>query len=143
MDLHLVIYCWRWEKTKGGWIVFIFSSFSLTEVTDQKQIEFSFWSHRFLPQTGSSLVPLALPRRVHYECNIWLQLLKLQLARDFKLLKHNRKRFPMLKHNRKRLLLLKHTSKRLLIKQNYKDVCLSLNTWYTISGVHDTNQIHS
>ena len=46
----------------------------------------------------------------------------LQLARDFKLLKHNCKRFPMLlntikrlpmlKHNYKRLLLLKHTSKR-------------------------------
>ena len=35
---------WRWEKhKKGGWIVFAFSSFSPTEVTVQKQIEFSFW----------------------------------------------------------------------------------------------------
>ena len=77
----------------------------------------------------------------------------LQLARDFKLLKHNCKRFPMLlntvkrlpmlKHKCKRLLLLKHTSKRLLIKQNYKEVCLSLNTWYTIGGVHNSNQIQT
>ena len=36
---------WRWEKhKKRGWIVFVFSSFSPTEVTDQKQIEFNFWS---------------------------------------------------------------------------------------------------
>ena len=87
----------------------------------------------------------------------------LQLARGFKLLKHNYKRLPMimntvkrlpmlkhnckrlllLKHTNKRLLLLKHTSKRLLIKQNYKEVCLRLNTWYTISGVHNTNQIQT
>ena len=82
-----------------------------------------------------------------YNCSM------LQLARDFKLLKHNCKRFPMLlntvkrlpmlKHNCKRLLLLKHTSKRLLFKQNYKEVCLRLNTWYTISGVHNTNQIQT
>ena len=74
---------------RGGWIVLAFSLFSPTEVTVQKQIEFSFWSdvqnlnaadknrererekkdtkqlYRFLPQTGSSHVPLALPRRVH------------------------------------------------------------------------------
>jgi len=83
----------------------------------------------------------------NYNCSM------LQLARDFKLLKHNCKRFPMLrntvkrlpmlKHNCKRLLLLKHASKRLLIKQNYKEVCLSLNTWYTFSGVHNTNQIQT
>ena len=77
-----------------------------------------------------------------YKCSL------LQLARDFKLLKHNCKRFPMflntvnrlpmlkhsckrlllLKHTSKRLLLLKHTSKRLLFKQNYKEICLRLNT---------------
>ena len=77
----------------------------------------------------------------------------LQLERDFKLLKHNCKRFPMLKHtskrlpmlkhNCKRLLLLKHTSNRLLIKHNYKEICLRLNTWYTISGVHNTKQIQT
>ena len=32
------------KTQEGGWIVFAFSSFSPTEVTDQKQIEFSFWS---------------------------------------------------------------------------------------------------
>ena len=77
----------------------------------------------------------------------------LQLERDFKLLKHNCKRFPMLlytvkrlpmlKHNCKRLLLLKHIRKRLLFKQNYKEICLRLNTWYTISGVHNTDQIQT
>jgi len=29
--------------------------------------------YRFLPQTGSSLVPLALPRRVPLKCNVGLQ----------------------------------------------------------------------
>ena len=61
----------------------------------------------------------------------------LQLVQDFKLLKHNCKRFhmlkhtskrlPMLKHNCKRLLMLKHTSKRLTIKQIYKENCFSFN----------------
>jgi len=37
--------------------------------------------------------------------------------------------------------MLKHNCKRLLFKQNYKEKCLRLNTWYTISGVHYTNQI--
>jgi len=32
------------NKRKEGWIVFAFSSFSPTEVIDQKQIEFNFWS---------------------------------------------------------------------------------------------------
>ena len=145
----------------------VFSSFSPTEVTVQKQIEFNFWSdvqnlnasdknrererekkdtkqlYKFLPQTRSSPVPLALPRRVHknqindYNCSL------LKLARDFKLLKHNCKRFPMLKNKIKRLHMLKHNCKRLLFKQNYKEICLRLNTWYTISGVHNTNQIQT
>jgi len=34
----------KMRKTQeGGWIVLAFSSFSPTEVTDQKQIEFNFW----------------------------------------------------------------------------------------------------
>ena len=72
----------------GGSIVFSFSS-PKTEITVQNLIEFSFWSsvqslnaadkgrererenkdtkklYMFLPQTESSPVPLALPRRVH------------------------------------------------------------------------------
>jgi len=39
--------------------------------------------------------------------------------------------------------MLKHNCKRLLIKQNYKEKCLRLNTWYTINGVHNTNQIQT
>jgi len=38
---------------------------------------------------------------------------------------------------------LKHNCKRLLFKQNYKEKCLRLNTWYTITGVHNTNQIQT
>jgi len=37
--------------------------------------------------------------------------------------------------------MLKHNCKRLLIKQNYKEKCLRLNTWYTISGAHNINHI--
>jgi len=40
----------------------------------------------------------------------------LKLARDFKLLKHNCKRFSMLLNTIKRLLMLKHNCKRLLLK---------------------------
>ena len=39
--------------------------------------------------------------------------------------------------------MLKHKSKRLLNKHNYTEICLRLNTWYTISGVHNTNQIQT
>jgi len=164
------------RKTQGGgWTVFAFSSFSLTEVTDQKQIEFSFWSdnqnlnaadkperERRKTQsnyTGSFHKPKVVLSPLHFQGEFTKNVISdyncsmLQIARDFKLLKHKCKRFPMLrntvkrlpmlKHNCKRLLLLKHTSKRLLIKQNYKEVCLSLNTWYTISGVHNTNQIQT
>jgi len=49
--------------------------------------------YRFLPQTGSSLVPLALPRRVPLKCNV-----KLQVAQSHK------KETSMLKDNSKRLL---------------------------------------
>jgi len=46
------------------------------------------------------------------------------------------------KHNQD-TSMLKHNCKRLLIKQNYKEKCLKLNTWYTISGAHNTNQIQT
>jgi len=48
----------------------------------------------------------------------------LKRATDFKLLKHNCKRFPMLKNRIKRLSMFKHNCKRLLFKQNYKE-----NVW--------------
>jgi len=46
------------------------------------------------------------------------------------------------KHNQE-TSMLEHNCKRLLFKQNYKEKCLRLNTWYTISGVHNTNQIQT
>jgi len=39
--------------------------------------------------------------------------------------------------------MLKHNCKRLLIKQNYKEKYLRLNTWYTMSGVRNTNHIQT
>jgi len=39
--------------------------------------------------------------------------------------------------------MLKNLIKRLLFKHNYKEICLRLNTWYTISGVQNTNQIQT
>jgi len=45
--------------------------------------------------------------------------------------------------HRQKLPMLKHTSKRLTIKQIYTENCLSLNTWYTIIGVHNTNQLQT
>jgi len=109
--------------------------------------------------TGSFQKPEVVMSPLHFQWEFTKNVISdyscsmLQLARDFKLLKHTCKRFPMLlntvkrlpmlKHNCKRLLLLKHTSKRLLFKQNYKEICLRLNTWYTTSGVHNTNQIQT
>jgi len=45
-------------------------------------------------------------------------------------------------HNQENSLLT-HNCKRLPFKQNYKEKCLRLNAWYTISGVHNTNQIQT
>jgi len=45
-EISQFLACFEGEKNKirGGWIVLAFSSFSPTEVTDQKQLEYSFWS---------------------------------------------------------------------------------------------------
>jgi len=40
-------------------------------VREQRKKEYK-QLYRFLPQTGSSLVPLALPRRVQLKCNVEL-----------------------------------------------------------------------
>jgi len=45
-------------------------------------------------------------------------------------------------HNQETSLLM-HNFKRLLFKQNYKEKCSRLNTWYTISGVHNTNKMQT
>ena len=59
--------------------------------------------NRFLPQTGSSHVPLALPRRVPLKCNIKLQVAQTHSKR---LLNAQRQlqETSMLNHKRKRLL---------------------------------------
>jgi len=49
--------------------------------------------YRFLPQTGSSPVPLALPRRVPLKCNVRLQVAQSH-KKETSLLKDNSKRLP-------------------------------------------------
>jgi len=73
--------------------------------------------YKFLPQTGSSLVPLALPRRVPLKCNVGLQVAQSHkketsqcsrtTPRDF-LAQSHLKETSMLKDNSKRLPLLNH-----------------------------------
>jgi len=73
--------------------------------------------YRFLPQTGSSPVPLALPRRVPLKCNVELQVAQSHkketsqcsrtTPRDFYAQSHL-KETSMLKDNSKRLPLLNH-----------------------------------
>ena len=58
----------------------------------------------FLPQTGSSHVPLALPRRIPLKCNVGLQVAQSHKKETY-VLKDNSKRLPLLNHNWKRLLL--------------------------------------
>jgi len=156
-------------KTQEGGLncVSFFFVFSWAEITLQNLIEFSFWNdvqdlvaedktererERRKTQSnyaGSFHKPEVVMSPLHfqgefaknaisdYNCSL------LKLTRDFKLLKHNCKKFPMLKNKIKRLPMLKHNCKRLLFKQNYKEICLRLNTWYTINDVHNTNQIQT
>ncbi|AES70815.2 hypothetical protein MTR_2g083955 [Medicago truncatula] len=52
----------------------------------------------FLPQHGSSPVPLALPRRFHYNHKITTAQYFLSMRLHKTMLKHTRKSLPMLKH---------------------------------------------
>jgi len=54
--------------------------------------------YRFLPQTGSSFVPLALPRRVPLKCNVGLQVAQSHKKETSSMLKDNSKRLPLLNH---------------------------------------------
>jgi len=86
------------------------------EVIEQRNKEHK-QLYRFLPQTGSSPVPLALPRRVPLKCNLKLQVAQSHkketyfcsrtTPRDFYAQSHL-KETSMLKDNSKRLPLLNH-----------------------------------
>ena len=78
--------------------------------------------YRFLPQTRSSPVPVALPRRVSLKCNIKLQVAQTHSKRllnaqgqlqETSFAQSHKKETFMLKDNSKRLPLLNHTRKRL------------------------------
>ena len=69
--------------------------------------------YKFLPQTGSSLVPLALPRRVSLKCNVKLQVAQTHSKRllnaqgqlqETSFAQSHLKETSMLKDNSKRLL---------------------------------------
>jgi len=65
------------------------------------------------------------------KCNIWLQMLK-----------HTSKRLQMLKHKQEISNAQAHkqeTSNQTKLQEK----CLRLNTWYTISGVHNVIQIQT
>jgi len=80
--------------------------------------------YRFLPQTGSSPVPLAFPTRVPLKCNVGLQVVQSHknetsqcswtTPRGFYAQSHKKETF-MIKDNSKRLPLLNHYWKRLLL----------------------------
>ena len=87
--------------------------------------------YMFLSQSGSSLVLLALSRRVHYNPNL------ITNAQGHKQETSNTQAH-------KQEIFYAQAQKQETSKQtNYKEICLRFDTWYTISGVHNTNQIQS
>jgi len=135
---------WRWEKPQEGgielcfWKLLLLRSEELFSGSESEVVQSLCASDkckeqrkkehkqlcRFLPQTGSSPVPLALPRRVPLKCKIKLQvaqshkketsLCSRTTPRDFyaqshlketSMLKDNSKRLPLLNHNWKILIL--------------------------------------
>jgi len=109
-----------WSSSESEWVQSLCAADKCKEQKKKEQKQL----YRFLPQTGSSPVPLALPRRVPLKCNIKLQvaqshkketyLCSRTTPRDFyaqsqlketSMLKDNSKRLPLLNHNLKRLML--------------------------------------
>jgi len=102
--------------------------------------------YRFLPQTGSSSVPLAIPRRVPLKCNVKLQvaqshkketsLCSRTTPRDFYCsITHERDFYAQgqLQETSFAQSQLKET-----YLNNYKELNKVLNTWYKIRGIHNT-----
>jgi len=91
--------------------------------------------YRFLPQIGSSPVPLALPRRVPLKCNIRLQVAQTHSKRLLNA-QGQLQETSMLKHKRKRLLcsitqerdFFAQSHKKKTSLNNYKELKKVLNT---------------
>jgi len=109
-----------WSSSESEWVQSLCAADKCKEQRKREHKQL----YRFLPQTRSSHVPLALPRRVPLKCNIKLQvaqshkketsLCSRTTPRDFyaqshlketSMLKDNSKRLPLLNHNWKRLIL--------------------------------------
>jgi len=109
-----------WSSSESEWVQSLCAADKWKEQRKKEHKQL----YRFLPQTGSSPVPLALPRRVPLKCNVKLQvaqshkketsLCSKTTPRDFyaqshlketSMLKDNFKRLPLLNHNWKRLIL--------------------------------------
>jgi len=111
----LVLFCSRtvlrfrvWRSSESEWVQSLVQRIIRIEQRKKEHKQL----YRFLPQTGSSLVPLALPRRVPLKCNVRLQVAQSH-KKETSLLKDNSKRLPLLNHNWKRLPMLNHNWKRL------------------------------
>ena len=154
----------------GGWIVFSKTSFlhseellsgseseivqSLSEfrvliqrinVREQRKKEHK-QLYRFLPQTGSSSVPLALPRRVPLKCNLKLQVAQSHKKETSQCSRTTPRDFYAQSHLKETSFAqgqLQETSfAQSLLEEtylnNYKELNKVLNTWYTIRGIHNT-----
>jgi len=107
-----------WSSSESEWVQ---SLCAADKCKEQKKREHK-QLYKFLPQTGSSPVLLALPRRVPLKCNLKLQVAQSHKnetylcsrtpPRDFYAQSHL-KETSMLKDNSKRLPLLNHKWKRL------------------------------
>jgi len=75
--------------------------------------------------------------------NIWLQMLTTKTSKRLQTTQGQLQEISYAPEHNQETSFLKHNCKRLLFKQNYKEKCLRFNTWHTISGVHNTNQIQT
>ena len=133
---------WRWEKPQEGGVELCFQKLLSYVLKNCSQIQslkkFRVWLefrvlvhriilreqrkkehkqlYRFLPQTGSSPVPLALPRRVPLKCNVELQ-------------DHTRKRLLNAQGQLQETSMLNHYWKRLLCSRTTpRDFLCSITT---------------
>jgi len=105
-----------WNSSESEWV----QSLSAADKWKEQRKKEHKQLYRFLPQTGSSPVPLALPRRVPLKCNVKLQVAQSHkketsqcsrtTPRDFYAQSHLNET-SMLKENSKRLRLLSHNWK--------------------------------
>jgi len=141
-----------WSSSESEWVQSLCAADKWKEQRKKEHKQL----YRFLPQTGSSHVPLALPRRVPLKCNVKLQvpqshkketsLCSRTTPRDFYFSITPERDFyaqGQLQETSFAQSQLKETSiAQSQLKEtylnNYKELNKVLNTWYTIRGIHNT-----